>query len=155
VEIHVIAHCLLNSLTRVKGIRHPEPYNTENKKIIQLPCPEIIYFGIDRLKNTKDKMDTPDFRQFCRELFLPYADMIEMFAKDGHTVIIAGVSNSPSCAAPAVFSDSAVCDSQAACAGGESCQSVSLKDGAEEEKGIFIEEIEAELNRRRVLFCFV
>ncbi|WNY23024.1 hypothetical protein MmiHf6_03200 [Methanimicrococcus hongohii] len=96
-EIFVIAHCLLNPLARVKGIRQPEPFETKNKRIIQLPCPELIYAGPDRGKKAKEDYDTVDYRCFCQQLFLPYADMIEMFSKEGYLISITGVPKSPSC----------------------------------------------------------
>jgi len=143
-EIYIVSHCLLNPLTRVKGIRRPNPYNTENKNIIQLPCPEIIYFGANRRENTKGRMDSTGYRQFCRALFLPYADMIEMLAKDGHTITITGVPKSPSCGALTVNVGGQTCE-------GNSCKCAPVEK-VEEGQGIFFEEIKAELTQRHVSF---
>ncbi len=138
--VYVIAHCLLNSLTRVRGIRRPEQFDTGNKKVIQLPCPELIYAGTGRGKKSKEEYDTPDYRCLCLELFLPYADMIEKLSKEGHEIQITGIPKSPSCSA----------------------LTASIRNPAEHEvssekliietKGIFFEEIEKELIRRNVPF---
>ncbi|MBZ3934963.1 hypothetical protein [Methanimicrococcus blatticola] len=139
-SVYVIAHCLLNSLTRVKGIRRPEPFDTTNKKVIQLPCPELIYAGPERGRKTKEDYDTPDYRALCLELFLPYADMIEKLSKDGHEIKITGVPKSPSCGVlTTTVQTSAESES-------------SSENGIVESKGILIEEIEKELIRRHVSF---
>ncbi|MDR0768285.1 MAG: hypothetical protein LBE57_07705 [Methanosarcinales archaeon] len=129
--IFVIAHCLLNPLARVKGIRKPDPIDTKNKKIIQLPCPELIYAGPERGKKAKEEYDTLDYRRLCLELFFPYAEMIETFSNEGYEILITGIPKSPSCG---VFTTS-VFENQVA-----------------EGKGIFFEEIEKELIRRQIPF---
>ena len=96
-KIFVVAHCLLNPLARVKGIRQPEPFDTKNKKVIQLPCPELIYAEPNRKKKAKEDYDTSDYRRLCLELFLPYAEMIEMFSNEGYGILITGIPKSPSC----------------------------------------------------------
>jgi len=73
-------------------------------------------------------------------LFLPYADMIEMLAKDGNAITITGIPKSPSCGVLTVST------------GGETCKGVFFESKVEEGKGIFFEEMEAELNRRHVSF---
>lgn len=138
--VYIIAHCLLNPLARVKGIRRPEQFDTENKRVIQLPCPELIYAGSGRGRKSKEEYDTSGYRSFCSELFLPYADMIEKLSKDGHEIHITGIPKSPSCGV----------------------WTTSVRNPAEpenasenliaEEKGIFFEEIEKELVRRYIPF---
>ena len=148
-KVNVIAHCLLNPKTRVKGIKAIDDQafqninkimNEKEEPIIQLPCPEMIYFGINRRENTKDQFDFPNYRRFCRELFLPYADMIEMFEKDGYHISITGVSKSPSCGALTTS------------VGGEAGKCSSFGNTIVAGKGIFFEEIENELKRRNVSF---
>lgn len=94
-EITVVAHCILNPCTRVKGI---EPLRfVSSGPMIQLPCPEAIYLGLDRWAVTRNQLDVPEFRRFCRRLLEPHADLMEMFAKKGYRIRIIGVSGSPSC----------------------------------------------------------
>ena len=146
-KIYVIAHCLLNPEARVKGIKKPAPFQTADsfgnpKQIIQLPCPELIYLGPNRLPNTKTGLDSPEFRTFCRELFLPYAAMIEMFERDGFEIEITGVSKSPSCG----VLKTTVSENNTNRPKEEKAEKV--MDG----KGIFFEEIEKELKNRKIVF---
>jgi predicted secreted protein len=94
-EITVIAHCLLNPCTRVKGLGRMN--YVPSGSVIQLPCPEAIYLGLDRWAVTRNQIDVPEFRRFCRRLIEPYADLMEMLASKGYDLRIAGVSKSPSC----------------------------------------------------------
>jgi len=148
-RINVIAHCYLNPETRVKGIKSIDgkrilnqitSTGSQNEPIIQLPCPEMIYFGANRRENTKDQFDFPNYRRFCSDLFLPYADMIEMFEKDGYQILITGVSKSPSCGALTTS------------VGGKAGKCDAFENKIETGKGIFFEEIENELKRRNIPF---
>ncbi|MFB3765279.1 MAG: hypothetical protein ACE14P_08525 [Methanotrichaceae archaeon] len=94
-EIIVVAHCLLNPCTRVKGL---EPLCfAPSGPLIQLPCPEAIYLGLDRWAVTRNQLDVPEFRRFCGRLLEPYVDLMEMFASKGYSLRIVGASGSPSC----------------------------------------------------------
>src|SRR5665647_3986652 len=73
-EITVLAHCLLNPFTRVKGLR-PVEFRPEGP-LIQLPCPEALYLGLDRWALTRNQLDVPEFRRFCRSLITPYACLL-------------------------------------------------------------------------------
>lgn len=92
-----MAHCLLNPLTRVKGLR-PVVYQVKGP-VIQLPCPEALYAGLDRWAVTKNQLDVPEFRRFCRSLVAHYADEIEGLASKGCHISIVGAEGSPSCGA--------------------------------------------------------
>ncbi len=137
-EITVVAHCLLNPNTRVKGLR-PVPFLPEGP-IIQLPCPELLYLGPDRWAVTRNQLDVPEFRRFCRSLIVHYADLLEMMARQGRRLKIVGVAGSPSCG---------VSTTSLGYAGGRVHE-------AEHEhvpgKGVFMEELLAELERRGIVF---
>jgi predicted secreted protein len=94
-EVAVLAHCLLNPYTRVKGLR-PVSFRPEGP-VIQLPCPEALYLGLDRWAVTRNQLDVPEFRRFCRSLILHYADLLEMLARQGTGIRIVGLAGSPSC----------------------------------------------------------
>lgn len=64
---------------------------------MQLPCPEALYLGSERWAVTRNQLDVPQFRRFCRSLIVHYADLLEMLAKEGARVHIVGVAGSPSC----------------------------------------------------------
>ncbi len=96
-EITVVAHCILNPCTRVKGLG-PLCFEPASP-MIQLPCPEAIYLGLDRWAVTRDQLDVPEFRRFCGRLLEPYADLMEMLSEKGYIIRIIGASGSPSCGA--------------------------------------------------------
>ena len=96
-EVLVIGHCLLNPLARIKGAKPPFPLDTKGANIIQLPCPEAMFFGMRRREITRDQLDHPAYRRFCRKLFTPFADLLEDLAASGIKIKIIGVPKSPSC----------------------------------------------------------
>ena len=97
-EIYVMAHCLLNPAVRLKGLKPPE-HSSLGDNIIQLPCPESIYMGPKRWEVTKEQLDIPNYRRFCRQIFQPAADTIEMLYHSGHHITLVGIPGSPSCGA--------------------------------------------------------
>jgi predicted secreted protein len=137
-EITVLAHCLLNPSTRVKGLR-PVPFRPEGA-LIQLPCPEAFYLGLDRWASTRNQLDVPEFRRFCRSLIVHYADLLEMLARQGKRLKIVGVAGSPSCG---------VDTTSTGYAGGRvrECEHEHVPG-----QGIFMEELLAELERRGISF---
>jgi predicted secreted protein len=143
-EIRVVAHCLLNSSTRVKGLRPLEFHiRTETEgggewPLIQLPCPEALYMGLDRWAVTRNQLDVPEFRRFCRSLLIHYADIIEMLAKKGFRIRIMGVAGSPSCG---------VCTTSSGYTGGRvrECEHAHVVG-----RGVFMEELMEELGWRGV-----
>src|SRR5674476_3866 len=76
-EVMVLGHCLLNPLARIKGAKPPLPVDTKGANVIQLPCPESMFFGMRRREITKDQLDHPAYRRFCQEIFTPFADLLE------------------------------------------------------------------------------
>jgi len=82
-EVLVIGHCLLNPLARIKGAKPPLPLDTKGANVIQLPCPEAMFFGMRRREITRDQLDHPAYRRFCRKLFTPFADLLEDLAASG------------------------------------------------------------------------
>jgi predicted secreted protein len=139
-EIVVLAHCLLNKSSRIKGIRESPTIDTEAMNVIQLPCPEMIYMGLNRWEITKEQVDHPNYRRFCRRLFRPFADMIEQFSNAGMRIRIIGVPKSPSCGSEVIT------------IGGEGGFVKEFKHEHVKGVGVFFEEIENELVGRSVLF---
>lgn len=137
-EIAVVAHCLLNPLTRVKGL--DSLAFSPAGPTIQLPCPEALYLGLERWAVTRNQLDVPQFRRFCRSLIVHYADILEMLAKEGARVHVVGVAGSPSCGVQTTSSG----------------YSGGRVHGAEHERvpgrGIFMEELIGELERRGIIF---
>jgi predicted secreted protein len=94
-KIQVVAHCLLDPETRLPGLR-PVFFSPESP-LIQLLCPEAGHLGINRWAVTKNQIDIPTYRRYCREIFRHHADLIEQFAKKGYEIEVVGVEGSPSC----------------------------------------------------------
>ncbi|RQW78149.1 MAG: hypothetical protein EHM14_12705 [Methanothrix sp.] len=137
-EVTVVAHCLLNPCTRVRGLR-PVEFRPAGP-VVQLPCPEFLYLGAERWAVTRNQLDVPEFRRFCRSLITPFADLLEMLARRGARLQIVGVAGSPSCGVQTTSSGYA---------GGRvrECEHTHVCG-----RGVFMEELLAELERRGVAF---
>lgn len=96
--ICVVAHCLLNPHTRVQGLA-PAGKLEQSGAVIQLPCPELIYFGACRWEMSREQVDTGNYRRFCRDLLTPLVDMMEeLWRWRDVSFEVVGISKSPSCA---------------------------------------------------------
>jgi predicted secreted protein len=134
--VTIAAHCLLNPLTRVRGLA-PLPFQPEGPTV-QLPCPEALYLGLERWAVTKNQLDVPQFRRFCRALIEHYADLLEMLARQGARLCIVGVAGSPSCGV--------ITTSNGYTGGLPGIAEHAHVSG----RGVFMEELLAELERRGV-----
>lgn len=139
-EILVLGHCLLNPLARVKGVKPAQPVDTQGASVIQLPCPEAIFFGMKRREITKDQLDHPAYRRFCREIFTHFADLLEDLAASGVKIKIFGVPKSPSCGV------------EITSVGGEPGKVKEFHHMHVPESGVFMEEIIKELKKRNLRF---
>jgi predicted secreted protein len=137
-ELQAVAHCLLNPHTRVKGLEGPK-FKAEGPQI-QLPCPEALYLGLDRWAVTRNQLDVPEFRRFCRSLVTHHVDLIGMMASEGASINIVGVAGSPSCG---IFTTST--GYQGGRVRGSPNQHVPGR-------GLFMEELTIELERRGISF---
>jgi len=139
-EILVLGHCLLNPLARVKGVKPAKPIDTRGANVIQLPCPEAMFFGMRRREITKDQLDHPAYRRFCREIFTHFADLLEDLAASGVKIKIVGVPKSPSCGV------------EITSVGGEPGKVKEFHHSHAPGPGVFMEEIIKELKKRNVKF---
>lgn len=107
-RVLLVAHCLMNATTRLHGISkhsavHPalaELIATNGVGIVQLPCPEAGFLGMDRWAASREQYDTPVFRRHCAEVLEPVLDTLEVLARDGVEIVgVWGVAGSPSCGA--------------------------------------------------------
>ena len=137
-EILVVAHCLLNPFTRVRGLE-PVSFRPEGPSV-QLPCPEALYRGLDRWAVTRNQLEVPEFRRFCQSLITHYADLLEMMARQGAAITIVGIAGSPSCG---------VLTTSSGYTGGQVHEAEHVHVCG---RGIFMEELLAELGRRSVAF---
>ena len=139
-EVVVVGHCLLNPLARIKGVKPATPVDAKGMNVIQLPCPEAMFFGIRRREITKDQLDHPSYRRFCRKIFTPLADLLEDLAANGTNIRIIGIPKSPSCAV------------EITSVGGAPGKVKEFHHSHAPGPGVFMEEIIKELERRGVKF---
>lgn len=99
----VVSHCLMNNLAKVEAFENqnrkvPELLLEKGVGIIALPCPEFRFFGGRRWGMVKEQMNTPVYREHCRNLLRPILDEILEYQHNGHTLAgVLGIKGSPSC----------------------------------------------------------
>lgn len=104
-NIVLVSHCLLNQNSVVHPLaraRGPFPIIKllldMGIGIIQLPCPEFKYLGIERKPMTKKEYDALEYRDLCKKLFIPTLKDIETYIKAGYEIKgIIGINESPTC----------------------------------------------------------
>jgi len=70
----------------------------QNVNIVQMPCPELSFDGIDRRPCGKERYDTPGNRDVCRRVAGTVAHQVQLIQSGGYKVLaILGIDNSPSC----------------------------------------------------------
>lgn len=148
-KVIFITHCLLNTNSLAKGPKTPSVYPAmineliemvkENEiGVIQLPCPEQIFFGFVRNSSNKFEMDKPEFRKHCKTIAKNISDLIEGYLKNNFIVLgFVGKRGSPSCGVKKIWTM-------------RKNKLVEI-----EGQGIFIEELRKELERRNINIPFI
>ena len=105
-KIIVVSHCLLNANAKVSPLSsYPgvlrnvmDRFIEDGAGILQLPCPESSYLGVNRWGMGYEQYDHPSFRRHCRNILKPSVDQIEAFVAAGYIIIgIIGADGSPNC----------------------------------------------------------
>lgn len=104
-KIVVVSHCVLNQNSvindweRARGaFPFSELFIKEGVGIIQLPCPELIFNGINRPPLSYLDYNTSAYRKLCRDLLVPYINQLEMYLENGYEFIgVIGINRSPTC----------------------------------------------------------
>lgn len=105
-KIIVVAHCILNANAKVGPLAmYPgvlrevmDQFIEDGTGILQLPCPESSYLGINRWGMCREQYDHPNFRRHCRRILTPSVDQIETFIAAGYEIIgVIGANGSPNC----------------------------------------------------------
>ena len=105
-KILIVCHCLLNAnakvypLARCGGVYRPvlDQYIAGDVGLVQLPCPETAYLGLNRWGMTREQYDHSLFRRSCEELLAPIIDQVKAFARAGYQLVgIIGMDGSPNC----------------------------------------------------------
>jgi predicted secreted protein len=112
-RVAFIAHCLLNQNAKVAGVADwpamvtplIERLGQAEIGIIQLPCPEIVHFGLGRPAgaDTKEQYDCPEYRHTCQRLSGEVIREMRQYLDGGYEVVcVLGVEGSPSCSVATV-----------------------------------------------------
>ena len=149
-KIVVVAHCILNQNARVFGIASypgmiPEivqVLKAHDVGVIQMSCPELTYAGLNRWSHTKEQYATPMFRRHCKQIATSITDQIQEYLKNEFKVhAILGVDGSPTCG---------VNGTSVGFGGGDVEKATRLKARLVEGSGVLIEELRAELEKRKI-----
>jgi predicted secreted protein len=103
-KVALIANCLLNQNAKVcegaryRGMVNPvvEALRSRGYQLQQLPCPELAFAGARRWWAVYEQYDTPAYRAHCRRLAQAIAPLIEQYLRRGDEVILIGLDGSPS-----------------------------------------------------------
>lgn len=104
-KLIIVSHCILNQnsvvepLARAKG---PFPiakiFLDMGVGVLQLPCPEFKFLGPIRVPMSKEEYDTKEYRELCKNLFVPILEDIKKYISAGYDIKgIIGINESPTC----------------------------------------------------------
>jgi predicted secreted protein len=108
-RILLVSHCMLNPYSKAVGLLREEKVEASRRIIsalledfetgvIQLPCPELLYKGLDRGPASRESYDNPEFRNICREIANQTVETVEKYERAGIRIVAyLGVEGSPSC----------------------------------------------------------
>ena len=103
-KVALLANCLLNQNAKVcDGARYPGVVSpvvgalrSRGYQLQQLPCPELAFAGVRRWWAVYEQYDTPAYRNHCRQLAKAIVPLIEGFIRHGDEVVLIGLDGSPS-----------------------------------------------------------
>ena len=109
--IVLISHCFMNNHSKVRNYNKKQIEGeamtrgkilslfTENDiGIIQLPCPEVILYGLKRWGHVKDQFNHFHFVKECQAMLLPLIEQVQEYLKNGYSLFgVIGIERSPSC----------------------------------------------------------
>ena len=105
-QILLVSHCIINQNTvieneaRAEGaiLSATEWAMKEGFGIVQLPCPEFTFLGLNRPPMTYEEYNTPEYRKHCREILTPVLNQAMEYLKHGYELAgVLGIQSSPSC----------------------------------------------------------
>jgi predicted secreted protein len=159
-KIIVVAHCILNANAKVGPLAmYPgvlravmDQFIDDGTGIVQLPCPESSYLGINRWGMCREQYDHPNFRRHCRNILIPTVDQLETFVAAGYEICgVIGADGSPNCGVTktpsglvgGVISDVTVVEDQL------------KKFRYTDQSGVFFTELKTMLSHRKIFVNFM
>lgn len=143
-QIVVLCHCILNCNSKVEGLSEFSGSINLVKEfvdcgigMIQLPCPEMMIYGIKRWGHSKEQFDNLFYKTKCEELLTSYMLQFENYLKNGYDIkCIVAIDGSPSCGYNKTCSSKKWYGELSGCYNlDEKLNDICIKD----EKGMFIE----------------
>jgi predicted secreted protein len=103
-KVAFVAHCLLNQNAKViggavcPGIYSPlvEQLRARDWQLLQMPCPELTFTGMNRFWAVREQYDTIAYRRHCRRIVAPVAGAVAAHLERGDEVVLIGLEGSPS-----------------------------------------------------------
>lgn len=149
-KVAFVAHCLVNQnakvaeFARLPGVVSPvvDLLRKEGYVIEQLPCPEMLFMGLTRWWTTKDIYDNPGYRKHCASLAKSTANVVESYRKKGYEIVLVGLDGSPSSGVRFTGTSEPIWGGRP----NAKLEEYKIVPG----KGIWIEELEKELDRRKI-----
>ncbi|CAM2920302.1 CD3072 family TudS-related putative desulfidase [Hathewaya histolytica] len=145
----IVAHCFLNANSKVESPKCK--YSSVFKRliyelierdygIIQLPCPELMHYGMRRWGHAKEQFDNPFYRKTCRELLIPMVEQAKEYIQNGYVIdYIIGVNGSPSCGIDGTCKSK---DYIGEISGIKNIENLTKSITYEKEYGVYMEELE-------------
>lgn len=105
-KILIVSHCVINQNTVIEGEARAlgaipsalEWIKEEGVGVLQLPCPEFTFLGLERPPMTYDQYDNEAYRTHCRLLLLPVIDQLIEYKRCGYEITgVLSIQSSPSC----------------------------------------------------------
>ncbi len=152
----IVPHCILNTASKVMGPL--DELETQNRKrfleyaveeeiqMLQLPCPEMIQYGVNRFGHVKNQFDHEFFRRECRKMLDPLILQIKEYSKYPERFDIIGIlaiNQSPSCGIRLTCKG----NWKGEISGAESLEKVAIV----EEPGVYMEEIMKLLEQEQLI----
>lgn len=108
-KIIFVSNCILNQYARAKNVRNRidglaavypllDLFKEENVAIVQMPCPEIEYEGLQRVASSRARYENDEFKAICRTYAKAVASLVKQYVTEDYRVVgILGVDYSPTC----------------------------------------------------------
>jgi predicted secreted protein len=114
-KVAFVAHCLLNQNSRTAGGAYcPGVYSAfveelreRDWQLVQMPCPELGFAGLNRFWAVREQYDTPAFRRHCHRIVGGVVSAIAAHLDRGDEVVLVGVEGSPTMGVHLSSSDAA------------------------------------------------
>lgn len=105
-KLVILAHCLLNqNSVLLNWERSSGPFaeilgllSRHQVSILQLPCPELAYLGLERPPMSFEEYNTFNYKVHCMHMLKPFALQLKHYLENDYQILgILGIEGSPSC----------------------------------------------------------